>query len=226
MADSVFASSGRQMRCPTVGERIQPSGTREASFQSLAAWLPIAKPLRARSIASFRQSSSPSLPCCSASAAHPATAPGTVTDRGPSPAGSSDSTSAGAGPAASRACTVPPRLTSAKTSPPTPVDIGSQTARTAAAARAASTALPPRSRARNPARVADGWLVATIAFRAVVEGRAGAKRKFGIGLAGSARPGIDADGGEDDGALDDLLVRGVHVEQVEPVSDHCQQKHA
>ena len=43
-----------------------------------------------------------------------------------------------------------------------PVDIGSVTQSTAAAASAASAAFPPRSSTRSPARVASGWLVATI----------------------------------------------------------------
>ena len=47
-----------------------------------------------------------------------------------------------------------------------PVDMGSVTERTAAAAMAASTAFPSRSRIRNPALVASGWLVATIASAA------------------------------------------------------------
>ena len=42
----------------------------------------------------------------------------------------------------------------------------------AAAASAASTALPPASSARTPARVASGWLVATIASAAIVGRRA------------------------------------------------------
>ena len=58
-----------------------------------------------------------------------------------------------------------PSQTSANASPPMPVDIGSVTQRIAAAARAASAAFPPRSSARRPARVASGWLVATIASR-------------------------------------------------------------
>ncbi len=58
-----------------------------------------AYPLRATSIASARQTSSPRRPCRSASAAQPATAPGTVTERGPiSSTGSSGNASAGAGP--------------------------------------------------------------------------------------------------------------------------------
>jgi hypothetical protein len=80
----------------------------------------------------------------------------------------------GAGPAASSPTTSLPVHRSANASPPIPVDIGSVTQRTAAAATAASTALPPRSNARRPARVASGWLVATIASPATADGRAGA----------------------------------------------------
>ena len=57
-----------------------------------------------------------------------------------------------------------------------PVDIGSVTHSTAAAASAASAALPPRSRIRSPARVASGWLVATIPAAATAGGRPNAKR--------------------------------------------------
>ena len=49
-----------------------------------------------------------------------------------------------------------------------PVWPGSATQSIAAAASAASTALPPRSSARTPALVASGWLVATIASRRIV----------------------------------------------------------
>jgi hypothetical protein len=50
----------------------------------------------------------------------------------------------------------------AKASPPIPVDIGSETHSTAAAAIAASTALPPLSSIARPASDADTWLVAII----------------------------------------------------------------
>jgi hypothetical protein len=56
------------------------------------------------------------------------------------------------------------------------VDIGSVTHRTAAAAIAASAALPPRSSIRSPVLVASGWLVATIALAATAGGRPKAKR--------------------------------------------------
>src|SRR5437588_3330955 len=72
----------------------------------------------------------------------------------------------GAGPAASipsaRSCAT----TSANRSPPGPVAIGSVTHSTAAAAMAASAALPPARKMRSPAAVAVGWLVATIALAA------------------------------------------------------------
>ena len=98
----------------------------------------------------------------------------TVTDRGPvSDTVPSGSALRGAGPAASSPCSRLPSQTCAKRSPPMPVDIGSVTQRTAAAARAASTALPPRSSARRPARVASGWLVATMASAATAGGRKG-----------------------------------------------------
>ena len=52
--------------------------------------------------------------------------------------------------------------TSAKRSPPTPVELGSTTPSAAAVVMAASTALPPSMSVRNPAMAASGWLVATI----------------------------------------------------------------
>ena len=52
--------------------------------------------------------------------------------------------------------------TRANMSPPTPVDMGSTTFRAAAAAMAASTAVPPSIRMRRPVVAAKGWLVATI----------------------------------------------------------------
>ncbi len=85
----------------------------------------------------------------------------------------SGSAAAGARPLAFSPVSSPSRQTSAKQSPPTPVDIGSTTHSTAAAASAASIALPPRSRARSPACVASGWLVATIPRAATALARAG-----------------------------------------------------
>src|SRR5947209_5263451 len=77
----------------------------------------------------------------------------------------------------------------AKASPPMPVDIGSVTPSMAAAAIAASTALPPRSSMRIPARVAVGWLVDTIARAATTGGRAGAQRnRPGAGEVTDRRP--------------------------------------
>ena len=52
--------------------------------------------------------------------------------------------------------------TKANMSPPTPVDMGSTTFSAAAAAMAASTALPPSISTRRPVAAAKGWLVATI----------------------------------------------------------------
>jgi hypothetical protein len=46
----------------------------------------------------------------------------------------------------------------------------------AAAATAASAALPPRSSIRSAARVASGWLVAAIAWAATAGGRPKANR--------------------------------------------------
>ncbi len=52
----------------------------------------------------------------------------------------------------------------AKPPPPSPQLIGFTTARVNAAATAASTALPPSSSMRSPAREASGWAVATAPF--------------------------------------------------------------
>ncbi len=56
--------------------------------------------------------------------------------------------------------------TIANMSPPMPVMCGSVTLSTAAAATAASTALPPWRRTSRPAAEASGWLVATAPFGA------------------------------------------------------------
>ncbi len=149
------------------------------SPQAAAVRAPTAKPRSAASTASARQASSPRRPWRAASSAQPATAPGTVTERGPrSSTGWTGVAPAGAGPAASRPLSSPSRQTSANASPPTPVDIGSVTHSTAAAASAASAALPPRSSARSPARVASGWLVATMASAATDGGRPNEWRKL------------------------------------------------
>src|SRR5207237_2537258 len=86
----------------------------------------------------------------------------------------------GAGPAASSPTQPAAERTIANASPPMPVDIGSVTESTAAAASAASAALPPRSSARSPARVASGWLVATIASAATAGGRPSGNRNPGM----------------------------------------------
>ena len=50
-----------------------------------------------------------------------------------------------------------------------PMDEASTTPNTAAVAIAASTALPPLMRICTPAKVASGWLDATMPFFAIVE---------------------------------------------------------
>ena len=55
--------------------------------------------------------------------------------------------------------------TRAKTSPPTPVDIGSTTFKTDTAQTAASTAFPPFFNMSSPAFAANGLLVATVPLR-------------------------------------------------------------
>ena len=83
-ARSVAASSGRR-RARRRGARARApagaAGARAAPQRRRSA--PTAKPRSAASIASARHASSPSRPWRSASAAQPATAPGTVTERGP-----------------------------------------------------------------------------------------------------------------------------------------------
>src|SRR5579859_1800412 len=163
--------------------------SRSSAAQAEAARAATANPHSAISIASARQASRPRRPCRAASATHPATAPGTVTERGPrSSTGATGSARRGAGPAASRPSTASPAETMAKASPPMPVDIGSVTQSTAAAASAASAALPPCSSIRSPARVASGWLVATMPSAATAGGRPYAKRNA-ISLGGSGQRG-------------------------------------
>ena len=106
------------------------------------------------------------------SVSQPWTAPGTVTEwtpawgmeRWPSASSKSMVWPFGERPLPLMARTDFSRLfqTRANMSPPTPVDTGSTTFRTAALAIAASTALPPCIRTRIPATAARGWLVATI----------------------------------------------------------------
>ena len=128
------------------------------------------KPSSAMRMAGASTSASVMVPCSSRRALHPASAPGAVTERGPVPgadvapssSSASRSTPEPARPEASR----PTRRSSsadqrmANMSPPMPVMWGSVTLRTAAAATAASTALPPASRTERAAPVARGWLVA------------------------------------------------------------------
>ena len=121
-------------------------------------------------------SASGMVPCSARMVSHPCTVPGMDTEKGPSwgicrcPAARSRSMDAapGARPLPFRACTFfsPSWRTRANISPPTPVDSGSTTLRVAAAATAASTALPPCISICSPACAASGWLVATIPFNA------------------------------------------------------------
>ena len=90
--------------------------------------------------------------------------PGTVTagqpSRGMPPMRRSVSASASAGvrPEELSPCSRPSAQMSAKASPPRPLDVGSVTVSAAAAAIAASTALPPRRSISSPASAARGWL--------------------------------------------------------------------
>ena len=76
-------SSGSRKRSPVFGG-VPSSAGPPARRQYSAVWAPAATPRSARSIASARQASSPRRPKRSAREAQPATAPGTVTERGPS----------------------------------------------------------------------------------------------------------------------------------------------
>ena len=100
-------------------------------------------------------------------ARHPATAPGTVTGTGPRIGISARPSSAGgSAPVGERPleliASISPsaRCTSANRSPPTPHMWGYATARVTAAWIAASMAVPPRSKAAAPARVAASCGVA------------------------------------------------------------------
>ncbi|CPQ28404.1 Uncharacterised protein [Bordetella pertussis] len=115
------------------------------------------------------------MPSFSCSAAQPATTPGTVTASQPrlgctaSPSGPvpylrlkySTFHAAGATPDEFRPCNCRPSQTMAKQSPPSPQDTGSTSTMVAAAAMAASTALPPLSSIRRPACAASGCEVDT-----------------------------------------------------------------
>ena len=68
----------------------------------------------------------------------------------------SGSASRGAGPEEFSPCSRPPDQISAKASPPRPFEVGSSTVRQAAAAIAASIALPPRRSMSSPAWAASG----------------------------------------------------------------------
>ena len=108
--------------------------------------------------------------CRSAAArsAQARTAPGVVHERGPNSSTTRSGMRIGERPEPLSPCSFPPCQTSENASPPTPLSVGSQTVRQAAAASAASIALPPCSSARTPARVAAGWLVATSAPPTIV----------------------------------------------------------
>src|SRR5690606_33900292 len=116
-----------------------------------------------------------SLPSFSCRAAQPATTPGTVAASQPRlgclarPSGPtpylrlkySTFQAAGATPEEFSPCSSLPSQTMAKQSPPRPQETGSTSTMVAAAAIAASTALPPLSSMRRPACAANGWDVDT-----------------------------------------------------------------
>ena len=104
------------------------------------------------------------------SATHAETAPGTVTESQPSegiaflPAKRSGVHPAGERPDAFNPTRRWPSQRIAKTSEPMPLDVGSTTVSVIAAARPASTALPPFASIASPACAARGWEVATTFF--------------------------------------------------------------
>src|SRR5690606_28467315 len=126
-------------------------------------------------MAGSNRDSNGSLPNFSCNAAHPATTPGTVTVSQPrlgclaKPLASvpylrlkySTFQAAGAGPEEFRPCSLAPSHKMAKQSPPMPQETGSTSVMVAAAAMAASTALPPLSIMRRPAWAARGCEVDT-----------------------------------------------------------------
>ena len=95
--------------------------------------------------------------------------PGTVTQRGlrsfqtPGWRQASSVSARGAAPEPLKPATWRPSSTRQNRSPPTPVDIGCTTPRTASDASAASIAVPPSARAHSAASTARGLDVATIA---------------------------------------------------------------
>src|SRR5205814_6615338 len=120
-------------------------------------------------MAGCSRSAKGSLPNRCDSAAHPATAPGTVTASQPRVGNVSPCLwrkysrvhAAGAGPELFRPCRARPSHTIAKLSLPSPFETGSTIAIAAAAATAASTALPPWRSIASPACAASGCDVAT-----------------------------------------------------------------
>ncbi len=135
-----------------------------------------AKPRSAYSIAGASTSANGKRPRRPCSSPQPATAPGTVTVSQPrtgrffarsSPylrRKYSSVHAAGAVPLefSPSSCLVAGSHTMAKLSAPSPLLQGSVIVMTAAAATAASAALPPACMTRNPAWAASGWLVATM----------------------------------------------------------------
>ena len=120
------------------------------------------KPSRASSIAGRSSCSNGNLPKRRDSSAQAAGQPGTVTGVQPysgirSAGGAHPlAIEPGARPLASRPCRRPRVQTRAKASPPIPQPVGSTTVSAAAAAIAASMALPPRRNISNPTCAACG----------------------------------------------------------------------
>jgi len=133
-----------------------------------------AKPSSAYATAGSNRRSKGSLPNRPWRSRHAAGAPGTVTESQPragtwawpSRAKRSGACAAGARPDPFSPCSRSPSQTRAKASEPMPLTHGCTTVSVAAAAMAASTALPPARSMRKPACAASGELVATTPLRA------------------------------------------------------------
>src|SRR6185369_5248020 len=152
-----------------------------------------------------KRSSNGSFPYRFESAIHADTAPGTVTESHPRlgmiflPAKRSGVQSAGERPDALRPTRRWPSQRIAKTSEPMPLDVGSTTVSVMAAARPASTALPPFASMASPACAASGCDVATMFF-ASTGMRCEAYGKFQLYMRSFAE-GLGSEGGIANGSI-------------------------
>ena len=161
--------------------RASPRRVASLLAQSNAVRAPAGIPSSAYRIAGSRLASRPSFPIASDRVIKPSMAPGNVTAPvlpsaivSPSARRAATSSPAGARPDPFNARTGSPGVeTSAKQSPPMPVDCGSLIPRMTAAAIAASTALPPRSNNSTATLAASGLDVAHMPFAEMTGERPG-----------------------------------------------------